>query len=119
VDVPPFLADGPTEEINKPPFEAEAWLSSELKLWDVTTGQALHSIEGPLGMVHALAFAPNGKSIVFADGAVVEMIDTRTGQRQRTLMTVIKKRSVCELDPHGQPSHAWPKAGYDCGRWEA
>jgi hypothetical protein len=33
-------------------------------------------------MVHALAFTPNGKSIVFAGGAVVEVIDIPTGKRQ-------------------------------------
>jgi hypothetical protein len=49
VDVPRFLADGSAEEINKHPFEAEAWLSSVLKLWHVTMGQELHSIEGSLG----------------------------------------------------------------------
>jgi RNA polymerase sigma factor (sigma-70 family) len=39
---------------------------NQLQLWDVTTGRALHTIQGPQSEISAFAFSPDGKGLAVA-----------------------------------------------------
>jgi WD40 repeat protein len=44
-------------------------------------------VEGERGVVRSLAFAPDGKTLVYCDDGVVGAIDVLTGKIDRTLTT--------------------------------
>jgi tricorn protease-like protein len=67
------------------------WVSSEVRLWDVQTGKLLRAIEGKLGETHSLAFSPHGQMVLIADDAEVVLLETSTGLRRTTLMTVTER----------------------------
>ena len=58
---------------------------SEVRLWDIATGRLVWAIEGDWDTVRGLAFAPDGRSIVYGDAWVIGLIDVRTGKIERTL----------------------------------
>jgi WD40 repeat protein len=63
----------------------ESRMASEMRLWNVQTGDLFHSVEGSLGEVWSIAFSPDGKTIVSCDDDAVTLTDARTGEWQRTL----------------------------------
>jgi WD40 repeat protein len=67
------------------------WVSSELRLWDATTGQLNSTIEGQLANVNSLAFSPDGDTIVWCDHEGVVLTDAATGSKRGTLMTVTQQ----------------------------
>ena len=58
---------------------------SEIKLWNIATGKLVRTIDGERGVVRSLAFAPDGKTLVYCDDSTVAIIDVQTGKIDRTL----------------------------------
>jgi RNA polymerase sigma factor (sigma-70 family) len=59
-------------------FPGSQRVVSEVRLWDIATGQLLSTVEGDLDTVRGLAFQPDGKSIVYADAASIGRIELGT-----------------------------------------
>jgi RNA polymerase sigma factor (sigma-70 family) len=58
---------------------------SEVRLWDIATGRLLWTFEGELGVVRGLAFAPDGKTVIYCDDGAVGIIRVETGKLERIL----------------------------------
>jgi WD40 repeat protein len=59
---------------------------SSLLLWDVATGKEVRRFDARAGEVHALAFAPDGKTLAYAgDGGTVGLWDPAAGMERRRL----------------------------------
>ncbi len=57
-----------------------------LKIWDVTTGQAVTSIERHFEMISCVSFSPDGKQIVgLGHGKTVMVWDAKTGKKKLSL----------------------------------
>jgi WD40 repeat protein/beta-lactamase regulating signal transducer with metallopeptidase domain len=54
-------------------------LTSTVKFWDVTTGQEVRELKGPLGNVSALAISPDGKVLVYTSGPTARAFDATMG----------------------------------------
>jgi len=61
-------------------FGNEQRLLSEVRLWDIATGRLLWTVEGELATVRGLAFAPDGKTLVYCDDVVVGVIEVQTAK---------------------------------------
>lgn len=60
--------------------------SSKLTLWDAETGKSLRTLEGHIGGIEALAFAPSGKTLATASlDKTVRLWDSATGKPIHTL----------------------------------
>jgi WD40 repeat protein len=70
------------------------WVSSEVRLWDVKNGKLLRAIEGKLGGTNSLSFSSDGQMLLMADHSDVVLLETSTGQRKTTLMTVTVREAV-------------------------
>jgi RNA polymerase sigma factor (sigma-70 family) len=66
-------------------FSNETRRVSAVGLWDSTTGKLLWTVDGELGTVRSLAFAADGKALIFCDDRVVGVIDVATGKIVRIL----------------------------------
>jgi outer membrane protein assembly factor BamB len=62
-----------------------ARIASELRLWNIATGKPVWTFEGERSEVNSLAFAPDGKTLVYCDEAGVGIIDVETGKLEREL----------------------------------
>src|SRR5438067_1645462 len=62
-----------------------------VRRWDVQTGKLLRAIEGKRGNTSSLSFSPRGQMLLMADGAEVALLETSTGLRRTTLMTVTER----------------------------
>jgi WD40 repeat protein len=63
----------------------------QLDLWDMVTGKKVRTLHGPSTIgkwtdVSSLAWSPDGKSLAFGSGDIVELFDPGTGQRIRTFL---------------------------------
>jgi len=58
---------------------------SELRLWEIGTGRLVWRVEGEGGVVRSLAFAPDGKTLVYCDDRTVGIIEVQTGRIERAL----------------------------------
>jgi RNA polymerase sigma factor (sigma-70 family) len=58
---------------------------SEIRLWDIATGKLQWTVEGEEGIVRGLAFAPDGKMLVYCDDRAVGIIDVHTGRIERAV----------------------------------
>ena len=58
---------------------------SELRLWDIATGKLVWTLDGGQGVVRGLAFAPDGKTLVYCDDRAVGIVNVQTGRIERTL----------------------------------
>jgi WD40 repeat protein len=59
-----------------------------VRLWEVATGKLKHTLKGHQGQVFALAFSPDGKTLVSADGSRASTIrfwDPATGRQRLSL----------------------------------
>src|SRR5262245_27315558 len=57
-----------------------------VKLWDVTTGQELTTLEGQMAQVRSVAFSPDGKMLATgSDDRTARLWDVTTGQELTTL----------------------------------
>ncbi len=66
---------------------------SEIRLWKIATGKLEWAFEGEQGTVRGLAFALDGKTLVYCDDFAVGLINAETGKLERTLTkTTLKPR---------------------------
>jgi hypothetical protein len=68
------------------PFGGSGGPPGEVKVWDTRTGQELLTLKGHTGVVHSVAYSPDGARL--ASGSwdkTVKVWDARTGQELRTL----------------------------------
>jgi RNA polymerase sigma factor (sigma-70 family) len=56
-----------------------------IHLWDAATGRQLHRLEGNGGMVHAVAFSPDGATLASTNEIAIRFWDVATGQEKRRL----------------------------------
>ena len=68
------------------PFPNENRRVSSVSLRDSTTGKLLWAVDGELGTVRSLAFAPDGKTLSYCDDRVIGVIDVATGKTVRFLV---------------------------------
>jgi RNA polymerase sigma factor (sigma-70 family) len=91
-----FAPDGKTVALR---YEKQG---KSIELWDVDSGQKLHSLEGHTGNVFTFVFAPNGKTL--ASGGWrdpnVRIWDVATGKQMRAFAVVDESRAA--PDPHGE-----------------
>jgi WD40 repeat protein len=80
------LATGTSGPTKTSPDRIRSWVVSEIKLWDVRTGQLLRTLEGESGDIMSLAFSPDGRTIVYADNQTVKLLEAATGKDKETLM---------------------------------
>ena len=55
-------------------------------MWNIATGDLLWVFEGESGEIGSLAFAPDGKALVYCDHDAVGVIDVQTGKIAHTLV---------------------------------
>jgi RNA polymerase sigma-70 factor (ECF subfamily) len=72
-------------------FGREQRVVSEVRLWDIATGKLLWVFEGELGEVAGLAFAPDGRTLVYCDHEAVGVIDVATGKLVCTLARTTRR----------------------------
>ncbi len=58
---------------------------SDVFLWDVASGRRVWAFGGEFGEVNALAFAPDGKTLLYCDLESVGLIDAATGRLARVV----------------------------------
>jgi WD40 repeat protein len=68
--------------------------STELKLWDVTTGKEIGALEGCSDPVHAVAFSPDGKLLASAGG------DQTKSTGELKVWDVCKRKELAHLKGH-------------------
>jgi WD40 repeat protein len=92
-----FSPDGKT-------FATWGWSSSDIQLWDVTTGKRLNDRPGHGHHVHALAVSPDGK--IVASGAlhdpVLRLWDAATGKPLYQLKTPDSYVNTCVFSADGK-----------------
>jgi RNA polymerase sigma factor (sigma-70 family) len=62
---------------------------SEIKVWNATTGEHIHSLEGGYdegGSISSIAFAPDGKTFAYADFYNLIIRDAKTWEKKRELI---------------------------------
>lgn len=73
-----FSADGKTL--------ASGSSDETVKLWDVSTGTELHTLDGHSNAVESIAFSPDGKTLASGSGdKTIKLWDVSTGAELRTL----------------------------------
>jgi RNA polymerase sigma-70 factor (ECF subfamily) len=77
---------GPVRE-----FGTEQRIVSEVRLWEIATGKPRWVFEGDLGEVASLAFAPDGRTLVYCDHEAVGMLDVATGKLVQTLAKTARR----------------------------
>lgn len=63
------------------------WVPSEVKLLDTATGKELWVLHGSPGDCGAVAFSPDGTTIVYCDGGGVRLVGVATGEVTKVLTT--------------------------------
>ncbi|HLJ11843.1 MAG TPA: c-type cytochrome domain-containing protein, partial [Planctomycetaceae bacterium] len=82
-----------------------------LILWDVESGQELHTLKHHTGAVFAAAFSPDGKTLISAAAdQTVKFWSVESGQRILTLTEATKGLNAVAFDPRG---HEIASAGVD------
>ncbi len=58
---------------------------SEIRLWDIATGKLMRTVNEGQGVVRGLAFAPDGKTLVYCDDRSIGVVNVQTGKVERVL----------------------------------
>jgi WD40 repeat protein len=82
-----------------------------VRLWDVDSGTQTNLLDGATEAVHALAFAPDGRTLASAgDDGLVRIWDLRSGQKTRVYKGHVAAVSIVAFAPDG---HTLASAGRD------
>jgi WD40 repeat protein len=73
--------------------------ASEVRLWDVTTGKLIWSMEEESEAAFSLAFSPNGKMLAFCDPDYVYALDAKTGRLKQVVMETVWKHYIGDRPP--------------------
>ncbi|UCC89741.1 MAG: protein kinase [Anaerolineales bacterium] len=83
---------GHTDDVNGLAFSPDGRLAlsgsldQTAKLWDVQTGQLLHTLSGHTGMIWDVAFSPDGRvALTSSEDGTARLWDVQTGRLLRTL----------------------------------
>jgi hypothetical protein len=69
-----------------------------VKVWDATSGQALHTLKGHRNGINAVAFSPDGRRIVTASGdRNGQVLETERGARTGRVWEAATGRELCVL----------------------
>jgi WD40 repeat protein len=75
----------------------------EVKIWDPSTGRALHDLRGHTDVVHGLACSPDGRRLATGSGdRTVKLWDTTTGEEVFTLRGHTARVLCVAFSPDGQ-----------------
>jgi WD40 repeat protein len=75
---------------------------TSVKLWDVTTGQCLKTLQGHTSRIWSVAFSPDGQILASAsDDTSVKLWDVTTGQCLKTLQGHISSIYSVTFSPQG------------------
>jgi WD40 repeat protein len=85
-------------------FASGGWQGTRtLVLWDLATGRELHVLGGKENTVYAIAFSPDGKNLVSADGGgLVNLWDVKSGKVIRTLQGHVDEVFCLAFAPDGK-----------------
>ena len=73
-----------------------------IKLWDVTTGQEIHTLKDHIDAVYAIAFTPDGKRLVSGSAdRGVKIWDVASGHRLYTFSESLDVINTIAIDPTG------------------
>jgi hypothetical protein len=100
-----FSPDGKTLAAGGGVFDAdtERWTSGETKLWDVANGAERLTIRRHTDAIIALAFAPDGLTLVTGGGdALIKLWDANTGEERQTLPGHTGRVSALAFSPDGK-----------------
>src|SRR5436305_2945496 len=56
-----------------------------IKLWNVTSGKELHTLQGHADVVFSVAFSPNGKTLASGSFKAIKLWDVASGKELRTI----------------------------------
>jgi HEAT repeats/WD domain, G-beta repeat len=100
-----FSPDGKTLAAGGGIFDpdTERWTSGEAKLWDVATGTERLTLRRQTDVITALAFAPDGLTLVTGGGdALIKLWDANTGEERQTLPGHTGRVSAVAFSPDGK-----------------
>jgi WD40 repeat protein len=100
-----FSPDGKTLAAGGGVFDPEnnCWTSGEAKLWDVATGKERLTIKRHTDAIVALAFAPDGQTLVTGGGdALVKLWDANTGEERQALPGHTSRVTAVAFSPDGK-----------------
>ena len=86
---PNALSLGHTDWVNSISFSPDgstlASASTDIRLWDATTGAPKHTLTGHTGGVYSLVFSPDGQTLASGGQETIRLWDAVTGAHKRTL----------------------------------
>jgi hypothetical protein len=100
-----FSPDGKTLAAGGGVFDPETnrWTSGEARLWDVATGTERLTLKRHTDAVLALAFAPDGQTLVTGGGdTLVKLWDTNTGAEKAALVGHTSRVTAVAFSPDGK-----------------
>jgi hypothetical protein len=100
-----FSPDGKTLAAGGGIFDVETgrWTSGEAKLWDVATGKERLTIKRHSDAVEALAFAPDGLTLVTGGSdAMIKLWDVNTGEERQALPGHTGRVTAVAFSPDGK-----------------
>jgi sugar lactone lactonase YvrE len=84
-------------------IDSNRWTSGEAKLWDLATGKLRATIKRHTDAVCALAFAPDGQTLVTGGGdSVLKLWDANTGQERQELPGHTSRVNAVAFSPDGK-----------------
>jgi WD40 repeat protein len=100
-----FSPDGKTLAAGGGVFDSEGnrWTSGEAKLWDVATGKERLTIKRHTDVIAALAFAPDGQTLVTGGAdALVKLWDANSGEERTALLGHSGRVTAVAFSPDGK-----------------
>jgi dipeptidyl aminopeptidase/acylaminoacyl peptidase len=100
-----FSPDGKTLAAGGGVFDPEIqrWTSGEAKLWDVATGTERLTLKRHADAILALAFAPDGQTLVTGGGdTLVKLWDTGSGAERAALLGHTSRVNAVAFSPDGK-----------------
>jgi WD40 repeat protein len=100
-----FSPDGKTLAAGGGVFDSDSsrWTSGEAKLWDIATGKERSTIKRHTDAIAALAFAPDGQTLVTGGAdALIKLWDANTGDEKQAIPGHSGRVSALAFSPDGK-----------------